>query len=192
MNEDGQVSVRSFRSTFRLERRIHKIDRWRIPIPFGIPLRGVGYTARVELGMVLLGRLPGLGQLIEAINPLVRFGIIPLAGAYICTVIELDGRPAPAALRSLIRMRLAPARLAAWRRRPADQRVDLGQVLIAPDERSSRLRSAVITGPARVLVFPRFHASVRRRTVRLEPDSGPLPKRGKVISIDRGSRIVIR
>jgi hypothetical protein len=192
MSTDGTLTVRSFRNTFRLERRIHKIDRWRIPVPFGIPLRGVGYAACAELALVIAGRLPGLGRLVGALNPAFRFGVLPLAGAYLLTVIEVDGRPAPAALRALIRMRLGPTRVVAWRSRSCDTRVDLGRVPVAPDERCARLRPAVIAGPARVLVCVPVRASTRRRTVLLRSAPGPRPHRGKVISIERGGRIVIR
>ncbi len=30
-------------SCFDLERRLHKIDRWRVPLPYGLPLRSLGY-----------------------------------------------------------------------------------------------------------------------------------------------------
>ena len=31
--------IRSYRVCFSLERRIYKIDRWRLPVPWGVPLR---------------------------------------------------------------------------------------------------------------------------------------------------------
>jgi hypothetical protein len=192
MSTDGTIPVRSFRNTFRLERRIHKIDRWRIPVPFGIPLRGVGYAASIELVVVLAGRLPGIGQAAGAISPVVRFGFVPIVGAYLLAAIEVDGRPAPAALRALLRMRLAPVRVVAWHSQRLDRRIDFGRVPIALDERCARLRPAVITGPARVLVCLPFHARGRRRTVFVEAQPGPRLQRGKVITIERGSRIVIR
>jgi hypothetical protein len=43
MPDEDSLPIRSYRLYFELERRIHKIDRWRIPVPYGVPLRGLAY-----------------------------------------------------------------------------------------------------------------------------------------------------
>lgn len=192
MSDDGTIPIRSFRNCFKLERRIHKIDRWRIPLPFGLPLRSVGYVLGAELAMLILGRLPGVGLAIRAMGPELRFGVLPLGLAYLLTSWEIDGRPAHALLRSWIRMRSRPARIAAWRAAPPPGPVTLGSVAIAPDERTARLRAAAITGPARVLIRYPFKVHRRWRTLVIEPEPGPPRWRGKEIVVGRGQRLVIR
>jgi len=41
MADQQTLQIRSFRVVFDLERRLHKIDRWRIPLPYGVPVRGL-------------------------------------------------------------------------------------------------------------------------------------------------------
>ena len=42
--EESDIQLRSFRVCFQLERRLHRIDRFRLPFPYGLPLRGLGYV----------------------------------------------------------------------------------------------------------------------------------------------------
>ena len=37
--------IRSYRRVFEVDRRIYRVDRWALPVPGGVPLRGVGYFA---------------------------------------------------------------------------------------------------------------------------------------------------
>ncbi len=192
MNDDGTVQIRSFRNCFKLERRIHKIDRWRLPIPFGVPLRSVGYALSVEVMMVILGRVPGIGIAVGRLNPALRFGVLPIAMAYALTSWEIDGRPALALVRSWTKMRFRPARIVAWRAAPGLGPVALGTVTLASDERSARLRAAVVTGPACVLIRYPFEAKQRGRTLVIEPQPGPPQWRGSEIAVGRGQRLTIR
>jgi hypothetical protein len=191
-DDQARIEIRSYRNCFKLERRIHKIDRWQIPIPFGLPLRGVGYAAGVELTLLILARVPVLGAALGAMSPELRFGILPIALAYVLTRWEIDGRPAHAVLRSFARMRARPKRLAGWRAAPSPGTVTFGPITVAPDERSARLRPAVIEGPARVLVRYPFRTCRRWRTLVVEPEPGPPRWRGKEIALVRGQRVVIR
>lgn len=190
--EDRTVPIRSFRNCFKLERRIHKIDRWRIPAPFGVPLRGVGYAAGAALAMLLLGRAPGLGVAVRSMSPELRFVVFPLALTFALTHWEIDGRPAHAVLRSLLLMHMGPRRLVAWRPAIRPGPVVFGAVTIAPDDRGTRLRPAVIHGPAHVLIRYPFQVRQQRRTLRIVPDPGPPRWRGKEIAVGRGQRVVIR
>jgi hypothetical protein len=192
MSDDGRIPIRSFRNCFKLERRIHKIDRWRIPVPFGIPLRGLGYALAAEVAVLVLWRLPVAGIAVGALRPELRFLVLPLGLAFVLTRWEIDGRPAHATLRSWTAMRLRPARLCAWRSAPPPGPVAFGPVTVAPDDRCARLRPAVIRGPAHVLVRYPFRAQERWRTLQLEPEPGPPRWRGKEITVGRGQRVVIR
>lgn len=191
-DDDHTITIRSFRNCFKLERRIHKIDRWQIPLPFGIPVRSIGYAIGAELALLMLAALPGIGQALHATGIEVRVIVLPLLIAWAMTTWQIDGRPAHATLRSLIKMRAQPARLAAWRTAPAPGLVSLGDVTIAPDERVARWRPAVIEGPARVLFRYPFQIRRRRGALELTPESGPAQWRGKEIAIGRGGRLVIK
>lgn len=191
-DRDDTLTIRSYRNCFRLERRIHRIDRWRIPVPFGIPLRGIGYWAGVELALFVLSRLPLIGIPITALGAPIRYVVLPVLIAVVLTRWEIDGRPAHATLRSLVVMRARPARLVAWRPAPAPGPTTLGPVTIAADDRGSRLRPAVIYGPASVLVRYPFRSRERWRTLRIEQEPGPPAWRGKEITVGSGQRVVIR
>src|ERR1700733_7052882 len=115
MSDDGHIQIRSFRNCFRVERRIHKVDRWRIPLPFGLPLRGLAYGAVAELTLLTLDRLPVAGVVVSAVPAAARYVVLPVAFAYMLTQWALDGRPAHAVLRSWVLMRLRPRRVASWR-----------------------------------------------------------------------------
>jgi hypothetical protein len=190
--EDGTIQIRSFRNCFRLERRIHKIDRWRIPVPFGIPLRGLGYALAVAFAVLVLGRLPVTGLVLGALPSLVRFVVLPIAAAYVLARWELDGRPAHAVLRSWALMRIRPTRIVGWRRAEPLGPVTLGQVAIAPDERGAVLRTGVIEGPARVVVRYPFKPSPRGRTLRIVPEPGGPRWRGTEIALRAGQRLLVR
>jgi hypothetical protein len=43
--DDGRIRLRSYRLAFALERRIHRIDTFRIPLPYGLPLAALGWAA---------------------------------------------------------------------------------------------------------------------------------------------------
>jgi hypothetical protein len=39
------LTIRSYRRVFEVDRRIYRVDRWALPVPGGVPLRGMGYFA---------------------------------------------------------------------------------------------------------------------------------------------------
>lgn len=191
-DEARTVTIRSFRNCFKLERRIHKIDRWQIPLPFGIPVRSIGYALGALLALLVLAALPGIGVAVRAMGIEVRVVVLPLAIAWLMTNWQIDGRPAHATLRSLVKMRARPARIAAWRPAPAPGVVTLGDITAASDERRAQWRPAVIEGPALVLVRYPFTARRRRSALELTAQPGPPQWRGKEIRIAAGRKVVIR
>jgi hypothetical protein len=186
------IQIRSFRVCFRLERRIHKIDRWRIPLPFGVPLRGVGYAAAALLALSVVGRLPILGDLLAVLPTPIRLVVLPVGVAYAMTRWEIDGRAAHASARAWFGMRTAPKRIAAFRPAEPTGPVTLGDVTIARDDRGARLRPAVIVGPARMIVRYPVRARGRRGTLQLERQAGPALFRGKQVTLQAGQRAVVR
>ena len=186
---EEQLSIRSYRLCFELERRIHKIDRWRIPVPYGVPLRGIAYAA-CALGLILVaGGLPLIGPLLALVHPAVRLVVAPAAAGYLLWQLRIDGRPAHRAALAWARLALSPARVAAFRAAPAPGPQRLGDVSVCPDERSCRYRPALIAGPASVLL--RYPASGRRRgrTLHLRPVAGGAMWRGKRLKVGSGRRV---
>lgn len=186
------VQIRSFRVCFRLERRIHKIDRWRIPLPFGVPLRGLGYAGVALLAILFAARLPLAGDVLGLLPAPFRYAILPAGAAYALTRWEIDGRAAHTAGLALVRMRLEPARLSAFRPVPPLGQVSFDDVTIAADARGARLRRAEVAGPARLIVRYPVTARERRGRLVLERGAGEPLWRGTEITLRAGQRAVLR
>lgn len=186
------MQIRSFRVCFRLERRIHKIDRWRIPLPFGVPLRGLGYAAVALFAVLFAARLPLAGDMLGVLPAPFRYAILPAGVAYALTRWEIDGRAAHTAGLALLRMRLEPARLSAFRPVAPLGRVSLDDVTIAADARGAQLRRAEVVGPARLIVRYPVSARERRGRLELQRGAGEALWRGTEIRLLAGQRAVLR
>jgi hypothetical protein len=190
-----QITIRSFRVVFDLERRIHKVDRWRLPVPHGVPLRGVAYFVVALVAVVLLSRLPVAGVLVGALPPPVRYVVGPVAVAYALTQVRVDGRSAHAAIVAWIRYRLGARHLASFRVVSAPRSVTrLGEATIVPDERFARLRRAAVAGPARVLLRYPIQSRVRggrRPVLRVEQMPGPPLFEARSVRLRSGQRLVV-
>jgi len=189
---DRELVIRSYRLCFALERRIHRIDRWRIPVPYGVPLRGVAYGAVALVAVLLLQRLPATGEVLRALHPALRFVILPVGVAAVLTRVLVDGRPAHSAARAWLGWRLAPARVAAFgaAERPGPRLLE--NLVVAGDERAARYRRSVIRGPATVTLRYPARAHARARSLRLrQTEGGPL-WRGKLIRLAAGQRLVVQ
>ena len=190
-----RLPIHSFRVVFELERRIHKIDRWRLPVPYGIPLRGLGYWAVALVATIVLARLPLVGSAIDVLPAPVRFVVLPVGVAYLLARVEVDGRPAHRAIAAWARLRVSPSRIAAARRVSAHGRViRLGELTIVPDERTARYRSALIVGPADVLLRHPFSHGVRGRrrpTLHVRPLPGAPLLTGKRVQLRDGQRMLV-
>jgi hypothetical protein len=189
---DGDLVIRSYRLCFEVERRIHRIDRWRIPVPYGVPLRGVAYGAVALAAVLLLQRLPVTGELLGALHPALRLVVLPVAAAYALTRLRVDGRRAHAAAIAWLRWRIDPSRVAGFRAAERPGCRLLGDLAIAADDGSALYRRCVIRGPATVTA--RYPARARARARKLElrqAGGGPL-WRGKRIRLAEGQRLVVR
>jgi hypothetical protein len=189
--DDGTMQIRSFRVCFKLERRIHQVDRWRVPLPYGMPVRGLLYGAAILAAVLVAGQLPGLSALLGAVHPIIRYGALPIGGGYLLTELKLDGRSGHAVVRSWLRMHVEPRRLSAFRPAPAEAEVRLGAITVAADGRGPRLRRAVIEGEGRVVLRSPVRLRVRGRTLRVEPEVGPVQARGRQINLRPGQRVMI-
>jgi hypothetical protein len=90
------------------------------------------------------------GLLLGAIDWPARLVVVPVAVASFATQATPDGRRADRFARSWLALRLAPARRSLGRALPAAGRAHRlgGEVWVAPDQRSPRLRRGRVHGPA--------------------------------------------
>jgi len=187
------VTIRSYRLCFRLERRIYKIDRFRLPVSWGVPLRGLGYAAAALLAVLLAQGLPLLGAVIGGLHPAFRYAVVPVGVAYLLTALEVDGRPAHQAVIAWIGFLCRPRRLLgpSRKRRPGGV-LRLGEIAVAPDERSGRYRPARVQGPATVLLRFPCRGKRRGRRLRLRQTSRLPLGRGKMLALKRGQTLELR
>jgi hypothetical protein len=185
------MQIRSFRNCFTVERRIHKLDRWRVPLPYGLPVRGLAYFVVASVTLLVLSRLPLFGVVLNEFNTFTRLVLIPGAIAFVLYRVTLDGRPSHAAAVAWIRMHTEPGRMSGFRRLDTPERVTLGTVLLAPDERSARMRAGVIEGPAEVVLRYAAEAEPRRRELRVRQSGHEPLWRGKRVRLGAGQRVVV-
>ena len=136
---DETLHIRSFRVVFDLERRIHRIDRFRVPLPYGLPLRSLGYAAVSLAAILVASRLPVLGALLKLLPTPARLVLAPVGLSYALTQLRLDGRSAHAAAGAWARYTLMPRTLVAFGPAPS-----AGQVAFSP---VTFVRAAVLDRP---------------------------------------------
>ena len=167
----GRLEVRSYRTCFDLERRIHRIDRWRLPMPWGVPLRGVAYALAVLAAVSVGSALPVVGGALGTLPVPLRLVVMPVGVAVALFRWRVDGRPAHRGLLALARQALRE--IAGYRhRRSTDARY--ARVALARDATDCATRRARVVGPARVTVrgcaeVGRSRRSRRRVVVRPGP-----------------------
>jgi TcpE family len=169
---DGRLVIRSYRRVFRVDRRIYRVDRWALPVPGGVPLRGVVYFACALLIVIAAGALPGLGDLVELLGPPLRYVILPLGIAVLGAQASPDGRPAHRFAGDWLRARVRRSRRSAGRPIPLEGESIAwhGRVAVVWDGSGADLRRARVTGPARVSFAEPVH--VERRNGRFVVRSG--------------------
>lgn len=207
--ESQGIQLRGYRRVFRIERRLFRFDRWRIPYPHGVPLRGIGYFLVLELIVVALSRMPILGASLGLLTPMISFFGLPLGGAFLLTQGRIDGRPPHHVLASLLRWSLGARSLSGLCPCPREgERVlPLEQVAVAYDGRESFLVRGRIRGPVKVTF--RYPATVRiegappwlrdpkkrsarARRFRVRRRQGASPMlRGKVLTVPAGREVVV-
>ena len=209
MSAPRGIRLRGYRRVFRIERRLFRFDRWRIPYPHGIPLRAIGYFLAVELCLLGAARLPLLGALLGLLPAALLYIGAPFLGALALARGRIDGRPPHHVLLSLLRFSLAPHWLAGLSPcpPPGEQVLALEPVTVAYDARESFHVRGRIRGPATVtLRYPgavrpegappwlrerrKRAARARRYRVRRAPGAAPM-LRGKTLRVPRGGKVVV-
>jgi len=184
------MEIQSFHLVFALQRRLHRIDRWRLPFPGGIPIAAIGYSAAALAAVIALRQTPGLGQLIAAMPAPLAYVLIPAAAAMAMTRVKVDGRPAH---RHLTAQALAPitSRSNAAGRPTTIDHTSAQTSLLASSPASRNYRGAVVKGPAQVTLTRPAHARPAGRTLHLTPAAGPQLSKPRTLTLQRGQQLKI-
>ena len=155
MARDDVVTVRSYRGVVdEVERRIFRIDRWRLPTPYGVPVRAVVYAVVAFFASLVAARLPVLGLLVGAIPSSVRLIALPLVAGWGLSAWRVDGRAPHRALAS-VALFLGRAKTRAGLRpcpRIGARLAPVAAVQIAPSGDEPRFRRGRVKGPATITV----------------------------------------
>ena len=188
------ITIRSYRVVFRLERRLHRIDRWRLPVPYGVPLRGLAYTLAILAAIVLAGRLPVVGELIALLPAPLRYVLLPAGLGFFLARAEHEGRPAHAYLLARARWRLGPRTVSAFRPIAAAGTTDriVEPITFEPDEHTPTYRRATVRGPGRVVLA--YPVTGNERGSRLElTQTGDQPlRRRKQLLLKPGQEVTFK
>ena len=79
---------------FGLDRRLHRIDRWAVPVPGGVPYRAIGAAALAAVVIVVLTHLPIIGLLFAPIPGPLLYVVLPIAAGMLASQTTPDGRNA--------------------------------------------------------------------------------------------------
>jgi hypothetical protein len=161
---DGRLVIRSYRRVFRVDQRIYRVDRWALPVPGGVPLRGVVYFACSLLIVLAAGALPLLGDVVGLLSPPLRYVILPLGVAVLGAQAAPDGRSAHGFAGDWLRSRARRRRRSAGRPVPLEGESVTwhGRLALQWDESALRLERARVTGPATVTFAEPMHVERRR------------------------------
>src|SRR5947209_4613519 len=124
----------------------------------------------------------------------IRFVLLPGFAAFALDRARVDGRPAHGYLIALVRQRLRPRHVAAFRSAPAPGHSErlVDDIPFVPDEHARRYRPARVKGPAQLrLSYP---ASGRRRRGRLileQAGTEPL-RNARLVKVAPGGEVDFR
>lgn len=205
------VAIRSYRAVLDdVERRIYRVDRWRLPAPGGVQVRAIVYTI-AALAVVAVGSgLPLVGDLLGILPPSVRYLALPVAAGWGLASWRIDGRAPHHALAALGRFAARARTLSGVAPSPAVglRLAPVASVQVAPSGDETAYRAGRVDGPARVVLRyparlefegaarrrPRVERIARARRVRvsgLEGTERPLVV-GHELRVPKGAEVVFR
>jgi hypothetical protein len=197
------VEVRSYRTVFELERRLYRIDRFRLN-PAGVPLRGVVYFALAVIAIAAAQTMPAVGWALRELPWYLRYVGLPLGTAALLTIVRVDGRPVHLALRAVWRgPRATPQLNGLVCCPPADARWRPPPLLLVPDGSDPWVRGYRFRGPGAVMIRvahepptnARPHSARRARgrsaKIVLRAAVGPRPPSARVVSLRAGATLVV-
>jgi hypothetical protein len=195
MDAAEPLLIRSYRTVFRFERRLYRIDQWRLPLRGGVPVRALLYVPIAYALLALAGAVPLAGAALGALPAPLHWGLLPLALVLAALRAQLDGRPAHRALWALARFALERRWLAGLRPcpPPAGTVAITGAMVVRPDPHGATYRPGRVSGPARVLLrCPAELSRPRRRRLELAASPGAPLATGRVLELPARSELVVR
>jgi hypothetical protein len=187
---DNQLILRSYRLAFEVERRIHRVDRFRIPVPYGIPLVALGYWTVVMVVFLVAGALPVLGVLLSALPWPLRLILLPgLVTRALCHK-RADGRPAHEAITAHLASLLSAKHLVGLAAAP-HQDGHLDALALVSDEHSAGWPRGVVRGPCTVLLRRPARMELRGRVVTVVPLAGDELHESQRVALPAGSRMEV-
>ncbi|HEY7891224.1 MAG TPA: TcpE family conjugal transfer membrane protein [Solirubrobacteraceae bacterium] len=152
-SDSQHTLVRSYGLVFKIERKLFKIDRWRLPLPGGVEIRAIVYGAVILLGMLLLSRLPGLGLLFGLLPAPLHWALIPGGLTFVLLKLQIEGRAPHRVLASIVSWYFSERLIAGAQKadRPRSH-TPIQAVWVTPDWRAPRYRPAKIHGPTLLVI----------------------------------------
>jgi hypothetical protein len=201
VSTDRRVLIRSYALVFRMQRKLFKIDRWRLPLPGGLEVRAIVYAIVVLLGDLIVSRLVLIGPVTDELPAPLHWAILPGLTVFVLVKLEVEGRPPHRVIASLLGWWVGPKYFIG--RQPAARpglRAPIQTLWITPDWRGSRYRPAAVDGPTTVVC--RYPANAHLRLDRHGQPQGNamyltdvsydrLALEGNTIEIPAGQRLVI-
>ena len=192
MEDSGKVVIRSFRLVFdRGYRRLFKIDRYRLPFAYGLPILGIVYAVLVALALVVADKLPMAGPALAALPPPIHWVAITVGLSMVMLHWRPDGLKPHVALWVWLEAALTVKELSCWQ--PAERDGDgmeLGEIACAPDGRGARYRPGSVSGPAEVLLRYPARGWQRGRRLHVEQTSDQPLYVGTQITLRAGEQLV--
>ena len=189
-------AVRSFREVFEIERRLFRVDRWRIPLRSGLEVRAIVYAIAVYAALLVARAIPPVAAVHDLLPAPIGWLVLPAGGALALARFRPDGRIPHHAAVSVVRWGLSPKSLAGLRAEGGVGRPALSEaeVVVCADWRDGhRPLHGDVVGPATVIARRPARLISERcgQVLELSLDA-PALRRGHVLDLRVGERLEVR
>jgi hypothetical protein len=198
---DRRVLIRSYALVFRMQRKLFKVDRWRLPLPGGLEIRAIVYAIVVLLGDLIVSRVALIGPITNKLPAPLHWAILPGLVVFVLVKLEVEGRPPHKVIASLLGWWVRPKYFIGLSHAVAPGiRVPIQTLCITPDWRAARYRPAEIHGPTTIVCrYPanariplNRHGEPKGNTMYLtNPSYERLVLEGNAIEILAGKRLIL-
>lgn len=198
---DRRVLVRSYALVFRTQRKLFKIDRWRLPLPGGLEIRAIVYAIVVLLADLVISRLVLIGPITNKLPAPLHWAILPGLVVFGLVKLEVEGRPPHRVIASVLGWWVRPKYfIGLSHAAPPGTRAPIQTFCVTPDWRASHYRSAEIHGPTTVVCrYPvTAYLKVDKHGKRVgdamylaDPNYKQLALEDNVIEVPDGKRLIL-